>query len=176
VSWRQRRVVDASVDAALTHWGEQHRRIYTSDPPLRSIAGKLKDLGPRGAGSRPDRPQQSWPEVYRGDGLAVQRVLANVSELPRAAVWAYYVVLRARAKSVSPDGEQITGAHRKSTGSGALSRKAVGSNVKARQVPGALGMSVSDFYRAEVGEEAVSCGLKVLEARRAAAELAAPLR
>jgi len=84
--------IDAAVESALERWASQKRQMYVGagNWAPRSILGKLMDEGP-GAASVTDRRSQRWGEMYRGDGLIVQRIVVTLSYLPRMTLTAYYL-------------------------------------------------------------------------------------
>lgn len=57
------------------------------------VLGKIKDER-EAAGSGEARRRQRWAEVYRGDGLIVQMILATMRELPRLTLTFHYVLRR----------------------------------------------------------------------------------
>lgn len=83
------------VKIACRVWGAQKRRAWSGKSRLgdidgyaESIFGKIKDERVRVDGG--GVTQRAW-EVYRGEGLDVQRVLGGLPELPYATLHVQYV-------------------------------------------------------------------------------------
>lgn len=77
------------------HWGEQKRRIWLGrdwngnvDGYANSLVGRIRDE--RDGASQGQR-NQYWPEVFWGDGLAVQRVIHGMPADPSDALHVKYV-------------------------------------------------------------------------------------
>jgi hypothetical protein len=83
------------VRLACKRWGETKRRIWSGadwcgnpDGYASSLLGRIRDE--RG-GAAPNGVTQHWPEVFRGDGLAVQRAIHGLPEDPYDALHVKYV-------------------------------------------------------------------------------------
>jgi len=57
----------------------------------RSIIGKIARESAEGDRYWPTR--QHWPEVYRGDGLCVQRIILTLEEIPRMTLSCHYILV-----------------------------------------------------------------------------------
>jgi hypothetical protein len=81
-----------TTEAALITWGAQKRALYRDrDQPIASQLGQIKrDRNAAGAGDA--RLRQRWAEVYRGDAVAVQRIVLHLRELPRTVVTYHYLL------------------------------------------------------------------------------------
>jgi hypothetical protein len=80
--------------AALETWASQKRAIYVGrrdGEPIASVLGRIRDERVA-AGEGEAHRRQRWPEVYTGDGLAVQLVVLTLPELPRLVLSFYYVL------------------------------------------------------------------------------------
>lgn len=88
-----RRVIAPTTVAALDCWAAQKRRLYVQgSEPLPSMFGKLRNERNAASYSSGGQLRQSWPEVYTGDGLLVERIIHTLHELPRITVTYYYVL------------------------------------------------------------------------------------
>jgi hypothetical protein len=83
------------VRLALKRWGSQKRRIWLGrdwygniDGYAQSLLGRIRD---EREGSSYGVLAQKWPEVYRGDGLEVQRALQGIAEKLHAVLHLQYV-------------------------------------------------------------------------------------
>lgn len=105
---RIRRTIDVTTEQALRTWADQKRQMYVGLEgwAARSIIGKLKDEGP-GAGSGSGCKGQRWLEMYRADGLVVQRIVVTLSELPRLCLSCYYLLCGSWYRKVSDQAEGI---------------------------------------------------------------------
>ncbi len=85
------RVLHAPTEAALNTWAAQKRALYlTKSQPVASVLGQIQTERVA-AGEGDFRVRQKWPEVYTGDGLIVQRIVATLRELPRLVLTTYWV-------------------------------------------------------------------------------------
>jgi hypothetical protein len=83
----------ATTESALQTWAAQKRMVYVRmSEPVASVLGRIRDERVA-AGEGAVRIRQRWPEVYTGDGLVVQLIVATMPELPRLAL-TFHRVLR----------------------------------------------------------------------------------
>jgi len=87
-----RRVVPASTEQALRTWAAQKRVLLEgrSESVACTLGRVLSERVAAGEGV-PFR-SQGVPEIYRGDGRAVQLIVITLSEFPRGALTTYYVL------------------------------------------------------------------------------------
>ena len=88
---RQRNVHQATERAILT-WAAQKRLLFTGAEGYapRSVIDKIRRER-EGAGEG-RQLKQRWPEVYTGDGLLVQQIVHELTEIPRMVLSAYYLL------------------------------------------------------------------------------------
>lgn len=84
------------VRIACQRWGRQKRRIWVGtdwhgniDGYAQSLLGRMRDEGDGASQGIPRA--QSWPEVFSGDGLAVQLSLQGLGERRHAVLHFQYV-------------------------------------------------------------------------------------
>lgn len=94
-------IIPQWVREACRKWGRQKRRVWYGgeryegggwhvDGWAQSFLGRVQDERvAAGSGSIADR--QQWPEVYRGEGLEVQRAVIGMPELPVLVIHLHYV-------------------------------------------------------------------------------------
>lgn len=83
------------VRLACKRWGAQKRRIWLGgdfhgniDGYAQSLLGRIRD---ERDGASQGVQSQKWPEVYRGDGLEVQRAIQGIGESKHAVLHLQYV-------------------------------------------------------------------------------------
>jgi hypothetical protein len=87
-----RHSIPATLRAAIGTWAAQKRELYVGrSESIPSVMGKLK-YQQSAAGEGEARRRQRWPEVYTGDGLAVQMIVLVLPELPRITLTFYHVL------------------------------------------------------------------------------------
>lgn len=91
-----RRDIPQWVISGVGLWGRQKRRVWIGtdwhgnvDGYSQSLLGRIRDER-EGAGEQGARAQ-SWPEVFWGVGLDVQRALAGMREIPFRVLHLHYV-------------------------------------------------------------------------------------
>lgn len=91
-----RKAKNIAIDNLCREWGKIRRQVVGVDDPkvakeyigsLRSTLGERRDLH---AGSRSNKVEQHWPEVYTGDSYAVNQAFHSLSPFLRVVMEIHY--------------------------------------------------------------------------------------
>jgi hypothetical protein len=84
--------ISPATESALKTWAAQKRSLYLDiSQPIASVLGKIK-VERCAAGEGDAKLRQKWPEIYTADGLAVERVVRTLRELPRLTITYHFVL------------------------------------------------------------------------------------
>lgn len=85
--------LSSCTERALDTWAAQKREMLLHAESVTGVLGKIRDER-EAAGAGEAKRRQRWAEVYRGDGLIVQMIIATLKELPRLTLTFHYVLRR----------------------------------------------------------------------------------